>query len=128
MGDNVGKQVALFFIGVVVVCAIPLKWVIERIVPYLPWAVVFEASESIPVLVALVISAGIAFFLWKKKVVHDFVTDVVVELHKVTWPSRKDVQGSTIVVIIGTLLLAVILFIFDYFWSWAIRGIINLGS
>ncbi len=43
------------------------------------------------------------------KKVKEFITDAIDELKKVSWPSKEDVQNSTIVIIIVTLILAIFL-------------------
>ncbi len=43
-----------------------------------------------------------------------FLKEVRVELRKVTWPSREEMTGSTLVVIVSTLLLAFYLGLIDY--------------
>ena len=44
----------------------------------------------------------------------DFLTEVRVELKKVTWPTRKQVTGTTIVVIIFVFVVAAFLGLFDF--------------
>jgi preprotein translocase subunit SecE len=41
--------------------------------------------------------------------IREFFHDVLVEFRKVTWPSRREVMGSTTVVIVVVLVLAVFL-------------------
>jgi len=43
----------------------------------------------------------------------EFFSNVKSELKKVTWPSRKDTYGSTIVVIVLVLAVAVFLWVID---------------
>ena len=50
-----------------------------------------------------------------------FLGQVSGELKKVTWPSREELIGSVIVVVISTLLLAVFIGVADY----AISKIVN---
>jgi preprotein translocase subunit SecE len=38
--------------------------------------------------------------------VREFTQDVLVEFRKVTWPSRQELLNSTVVVIVGTVVLA----------------------
>jgi len=45
--------------------------------------------------------------------IREFFHDVVIEFRKVSWPSRREVTGSTAVVIIVVLALAVFLFAVD---------------
>lgn len=49
--------------------------------------------------------------------VGSFLQDVHAETKKVTWPSRKDVMGSTIVVIVAVLVIAGFLGIIDFILS-----------
>ena len=42
-----------------------------------------------------------------------FFGEVMAELKKTTWPSRKEVTGTTIVVIVAVLITAVFLFVVD---------------
>ena len=44
----------------------------------------------------------------------DYLRDVQMELKKVTWPTRKQTAGTTLVVIILVFIVAVFLGIFDY--------------
>jgi len=49
-----------------------------------------------------------------------FVQDVQVELKKVTWPSWKELRGATLIVVVMTLIIAAILWIFDKIFDLAI--------
>jgi len=44
-----------------------------------------------------------------------FLRDVRLELGKVTWPTRQDVRGATIVVIIVVLIIAFFIGLVDFF-------------
>jgi preprotein translocase subunit SecE len=54
--------------------------------------------------------------------IRKFFNDVYVELQKVAWPSRDELFGSTAVVIIMSLLMAVFIGIVDQ----VLNGIINI--
>ena len=43
-----------------------------------------------------------------------FLVEVWAELQKTTWPSKKEVQGTTVVVIVAVLITAVYLYVVDY--------------
>lgn len=68
-------------------------------------------------LIGVAIAGGVAFWLYRKPDVHEWALDVVNELRKVTWPSRKETQTATVVVIVATLLAAVVLAVFDQMWA-----------
>lgn len=52
---------------------------------------------------------------------HGFVLDVKVEMAKVSWPTRDELKGSTVVVIIVTLAFAVFTFGIDRALSYLVR-------
>jgi preprotein translocase subunit SecE len=55
----------------------------------------------------------------------EFLQLVKAELQKVTWPTRKETYGSTMVVIVLVLLVAVFLWIVDSALSAAIQALLN---
>ncbi len=69
--------------------------------------------EAVPLILALAVFG----FLFKKASVNTYMEEVVVELKKVTWPSRQDVVRSTTVVIICILIASAILATFDAIWG-----------
>ena len=55
----------------------------------------------------------------------EFLANVKSELKKVTWPSRKETYGSTIVVIVLVLAVAVFLWVVDSALSAVIRMLLG---
>lgn len=47
----------------------------------------------------------------------NYLKGVRSELRKVTWPSRKELINYTIIVIVVTIILAMIIGLFDLFWN-----------
>lgn len=65
---------------------------------------------------AIVLVGGTGVLLWwllNKPRVADFMIATEAEMKKVNWPTRREIIGSTWVVICGVLLLAGLLFIID---------------
>ena len=56
----------------------------------------------------------------------DLMIDTEQEMKKVSWPSRAEVQSSSIVVVVVTFILAMVLFGFDNLLQWLFRLV--LGS
>jgi preprotein translocase subunit SecE len=54
-----------------------------------------------------------------------FLQEVQAETKKVTWPSRRDVLGSTLVVIVGVFIVASFLGIIDFALSLVIGSLIR---
>jgi len=59
------------------------------------------------------------------KKIREFFHDVVVEFRKVNWPSRREVMGSTSVVIVMVLVLAVFLAVVDHALTWLVRVLLR---
>jgi preprotein translocase subunit SecE len=55
-----------------------------------------------------------------------FLRDSKAELKKVTWPSRKEVTSTTLVVIVATVFFGFFLFFMDVIFSWAFVQIKSL--
>ncbi len=47
----------------------------------------------------------------------DFLISVQAELNKVTWPSREQLKRASMVVIFVIFFMALVLFLFDLFWT-----------
>jgi len=63
-----------------------------------------------------VIFLGFGSLLWyllNKPRIVDFMIATEAEMRKVNWPTRREIIGSTWVVIIGTFLIALLLFVVD---------------
>jgi preprotein translocase subunit SecE len=56
----------------------------------------------------------------------EFLEECWAELKKVHWPSRKEAQAATVVVIIGVVIVALYLGVVDFVLSWVISK--ALGS
>jgi preprotein translocase subunit SecE len=57
--------------------------------------------------------------------VREFFHDVVVEFRRVSWPTRKEVTGSTSVVIVMVIVLAVFLAVVDHALTWIVRLVLR---
>jgi preprotein translocase subunit SecE len=57
--------------------------------------------------------------------VTNFLQDVHAETKKVTWPSRKDIMGSTMVVVVAVFVIAGYLGIIDFVLSLFIGSLVK---
>ena len=55
-----------------------------------------------------------------------FLRDVRIELGKVTWPTRKDLAQSTLVVLVAVAIAAVYTFALDEVFSQIVDAVVNL--
>ncbi len=70
-------------------------------------------TRGIPILFAIVIGTAAWWVAFASRRTSDFMIGTEGEMKKVSWSSKREVIGSTKVVIAFTLLLAVLLFIVD---------------
>ena len=60
----------------------------------------------------------------KEKIVTYF-DETVVELKKTAWPSKDEVRGSTVVVIVTSILLSIVIFAIDWVISLGVRTLLG---
>jgi len=51
----------------------------------------------------------------------DFLIAVEAEMNKVSWPTRAELYRSSVVVLVTIFVLAMVLFVFDFFWGWVFK-------
>jgi preprotein translocase subunit SecE len=78
--------------------------------------------------VALVALAWMMFWVVNRPKTADFMIATESEMKKVSWSSRKEVVGSTKVVIVTTFILAVILFGVDFLFALIFQWMGILGA
>jgi preprotein translocase subunit SecE len=54
-----------------------------------------------------------------------FVTDVYVEMKKVSWPSRNELRGSTVVVIVTVIILSIFIGLVDRILSLGLERVLS---
>jgi preprotein translocase subunit SecE len=54
-----------------------------------------------------------------------FLREAKAELKKVTWPGKKQIWYSTVIVIVFTLCVSVYLGLLDFFFAWLFSGILS---
>jgi preprotein translocase SecE subunit len=91
-------------------------WLLDKIV-LLTWSLFAEPNPTLVTALCAGVAGALTFYLYRHPSVNSLSYEVVGELAKVTWPSRKETQASTIVVIIASVIAAVILGTFDAVWS-----------
>jgi preprotein translocase SecE subunit len=71
----------------------------------------------------IAVFGSLIYYLLNKPNIVDFMIATEAEMKKVNWPSRKEIIGSTVVVIAGTLLLAALLFLINIGFAWIFQQI-----
>ncbi len=119
----------MYFVGTVVV-----GWLLVQITETV-WTSLNLSVTAVPppskALSLIIGGAGaliLAFYLWRHPRVNNLAMEIVVELSKVTWPTRKELSASTVVVIILSVIASIILGLFDFFWAWCTDLIYHSGG
>jgi preprotein translocase subunit SecE len=58
----------------------------------------------------------------------DYVNDLKLEMRRVTWPSRKQVEGTTAVVIFSVFAFALYFFVVDFALQRGVTGVLQFFS
>lgn len=81
------------------------------------------AGFTLTTLISVVIGVALIAVLYKNPKSIAFTNEVAAELKKVTWPTKKETQTATSVVIVTTLVMSVLVFFMDNIWG-ALTGVI----
>lgn len=85
-----------------------------------------EPQEEAVYTISALIGIGVAFYVWRKQAARDYVEEVATELSKVTWPDKKEVTNSTVVVVITTLVSTTFFALMDQFWRFVTDHVYSL--
>lgn len=128
---DVSKLVNLVYVGIAILTFVILDKALEwlwtgvdalRQVAFL--GEYFTLSRSI----AVVITAGIVIYLYKRRDLYALLSEVVIELKKVTWPGWNDTKRSTLIVIVFTVMLSFFLWGSDQIWSFLTDLLLTPGT
>ena len=118
---------AIFFGG-----GVALAWLFIQIVDTawtrlnLGFAWMPAPKDWMAIAIGAVAGFGVAIYLWRHPKVNRLAVEVVQELSKVTWPTRKELSASTVVVIVVSVIASIILGVFDMFWAWATDALLRI--
>lgn len=70
-------------------------------------------STGIGIVLALILT----IWAWRKEKYFKFVSEVVVEVSQVTWPTRAETRAATVVVIVISLICSGLLWFMDVTWN-----------
>ena len=73
---------------------------------------------------AVLVSAAVVYWVQSKPQRREYHHSAIAELRKVNWPSVPDTKKMTMIVVVVVAVFAVILAIFDIFWSKALPMIL----
>jgi preprotein translocase subunit SecE len=130
---TISKWVNLVFACVAILSFIVFDKALEWI-----WAVwgqslpvdhqIIGSSLTLTTLLGLGMAVGLTLYLYRKPGTFSYMSEVVAELQRVTWPTMDETKRSTLVVIVFTILLSAYLAVFDWVWKIVTDFIISPGA
>ena len=81
-------------------------------------------AELIIRVVSLALGAGLFLGLIRSARANQFMSEVVVELTRVTWPTSKETTSATGIVIVMVLISGMVLGLLDYIWTQLLQWIL----
>ena len=84
----------------------------------------FKSVELVVQGLSVLVGLVLFFFLNRNESVNQFMTEVVVELSRVSWPSQKETRASTILVVIMVVISGLFLGLMDYLWTVVLKWLI----
>lgn len=104
-------------IGVIVLAGVGWLWEKMPTIDAIPvkQMLYYQAAMAVGV---IAVFGAIVFLILNKARVADFMIATEAEMKKVNWPSKKEIIGSTWVVICGTAFIGLLLFIIDIGFTW----------
>jgi preprotein translocase subunit SecE len=112
---RVTRQVT--FAAVAIVVAMGCYRLMETLIDFGP-----AVSYAVPAAV-LAVCVWVAYRLVNVPSFADFLIAVEAEMNKVSWPTRGELVRASIVVLVTIFVLAVVLFVFDFWWKWVFVGL-----
>ena len=85
-----------------------------NIVNYFAWGLRFSWAHIVENILPVVIGGLAAYLVYGITKVREYLLEVITEVKKVIWPSKKETWGATVVVIIAVIISAIVLGIFDW--------------
>jgi preprotein translocase SecE subunit len=96
--------------------AVVLLLILDRVITII-WDKFAEPDPLVVTTLAVALAGVSAVGAYRHATINRLTNEVVGELAKVSWPSRDEVQVSTVVVIITSIIASVIVGSFDAVWS-----------
>jgi preprotein translocase subunit SecE len=129
---DVSRLVNLVYVGIAILTFVifdkALIWLWSGVDALRPISVVGSAI-TLSTVIAAALTVALVFYLYRvRKDVRSHLSEVVIELMKVTWPGWNETKRSTLIVIVFTISLSVFLWGSDQIWSFLTDMLLTPGT
>lgn len=127
---DVSRLVNLVYVGIGILTFVILDKALEWLwtLDALPRVAIIGNAVTLPTVIAAAVTVGLIIYMYRRKDAYSYLSEVVIELKKVTWPSWNETKRSTLIVIVFTLLLSVFLWGSDQIWSFLTDMLLTPGA
>lgn len=94
----------------------------------LPNYAIIGEQVTLTTVIALAAAIALTVYCYKREDYRTYLTEVVLELKKVTWPTWDETKRATLVVIMFTIVTSAFIWAADKFWLWATDLILLPGG
>ena len=116
---EVSRYVNLFYATCFIIAVVVFHKLVQQIWEFaeqLPDFSIVGNTITLTTLLAFAMAVGLMFWLYSKEDYRSYLTEVVIELKKVSWPSFEETKRSTLIVGIFTVVVSLFLFGMDTIW------------
>ena len=126
MENSNQKYITVCFVGIAICASYVVSVIIDTL--SMTWAVFARYLQGDVIIHGVPVTLGIITFVllqFNPRIVQR-ADEVIVEVQKVVWPSKKDTMGMTVVVTIMLIISGILLGIFDLISNYVVDYIINI--
>lgn len=127
---DVSRWVTITYISIAILAFVifdkTLKWIWQSTAALSEVAIV-GAHITLTTVLALAATAALVGWLYRKKEYYGYISEVIIELKKVTWPSMSETKRSTIIVVVFSIVLSLYLWGMDQVWKRVTDLILSAG-
>ena len=128
---TISKWVNLVFAGIAILAFVifdkAAKWLWVELKPTVDYAIL-GSYITLTTFIGLVLALLLTVILYRAPGVFSYLSEVVAELKKVTWPTLDETKRSTVIVIVFTLLLSAYLAVADWIWQHVTQFLTTFGA
>ena len=127
---EVSRLLGLTYVSILVLSFVildkALKWLWSS-TEALPEIAIIGTLLTLTTLIAVILALGLTVYLYKHREVNTHLSEVIIELRKVTWPGFSSTKKSTAVVIVFSIALSLFLWGSDQVWRRVTDIILSTG-
>lgn len=128
---DVSRFVTLTYLGIAITAFVIfdkiLKWIWSAS-SFLSEIQIIGSLITLTTFLAILAAGALTFWMYRKKEYYAYISEVIIELKKVTWPAFPETRRSTLIVIVFSIMLSLFLWGSDQIWKTVTDFILTSGA